>query len=106
MSKGYNKSYSTYLFTMLITAIQFICSHDNDFSRRDVLIETLKNADKHARFEERLTFLCECRRSDLYPKFIQFDDRKCVHSYLLSFIKDIDLRGGCLHSQVSRVLLI
>ena len=55
---------------MLITAIHFICSKENDFSRRDVLIETLKNANKHAKYQERLTFLCECRRSQIYPNFI------------------------------------
>ena len=55
---------------MLKEAISYICSNDNNFSRRDVLIETLKNAEKQARFDERLTFLCECRRSQVYPNFI------------------------------------
>ena len=71
MSIGYIFTHYKVILTMLITAIQFICSHGNNFSRIDVLIETLKNADKHARYDERLTFLCECRRSEIYPKFIQ-----------------------------------
>ena len=72
MSKGYNNTIYTITIIMLITAINFICSQDNNFSRRDVLIKTLKNAEKLARYDERLTFLCECRRSDIYPKFIQY----------------------------------
>ena len=30
------------ILTMLITVINYICSHENNFSRRDVLVETLK----------------------------------------------------------------
>ena len=56
---------------LLITTIRTICLHDNNFSRRDVLIQTIKNAEKQARYEERLSFLCECRRSKVYPKFNQ-----------------------------------
>ena len=70
MSTGYINTYLIVMITLLITAINFICFHDNNFSRRDALIETLKNADKLARYDERLTFLCECRRSEIYPKFI------------------------------------
>ena len=70
MSKGYIILRYKVILTMLITAIHFICSQDNDFSRRDALIGTFKNAEKLAKYEERLTFLCECCRSDIYPKFI------------------------------------
>ena len=74
------------MLTMLITAIHFIISQDNNFSRRDVLIRILKNADKHARFNERLTFLCECRRNAIYPRFIHSLVSPTVRLYI------------CLHS--------
>ena len=92
MSKGYI-NFSFIIYIMLIPAINFICSKDNNFSRRDVLIETLKNAEKLARYDERITFLCECCRSDIYPKFIhslgcgyfyrRLSHRKCHVSYCL-----------------------
>ena len=62
----------TFIITIMLSAtIRQLISHDNNFSRRDVLIKTLKNAEKQARYEERLTFLCECRRAKIYPRFIQ-----------------------------------
>ena len=38
-----------------------------------------------------------------YPVLITNMPIGSVYSYLLSFIVDIDLHGGCLHSKVSRV---
>ena len=68
MSKGY---YSLpIIIIMLISTIHKLCLQENNFSRRDVLVQTLKNAEKQARYEERQFFLCECRRSQLYPNFI------------------------------------
>ena len=69
MSTGYISLYI--IFIMLITTIRQICSQENNFSRRDVLIQTLKNVEKQARYEERLAFLFQCRRSRVFPKFIQ-----------------------------------
>ena len=69
MSTGYISLYI--IFIMLITTIRQICSQENNFSRRDVLIQTLKNVEKQARYEERLAFLCQCRRSRVFPMFIQ-----------------------------------
>ena len=71
MSKGYLNNFYIIFLTMLITAINTLCSKDNNFSRRDMLFETLKIADKQARNDERLTFLCERHRSRINPKFIQ-----------------------------------
>ena len=70
MSKGYNTSFLI-SFIMLISTIHKLCLQDNNFSRRDVLIQTLENAEKQARYEERLSFLCQCRRSQVYPNFIR-----------------------------------
>ena len=52
------------------TSIAYLQDIENDFNRREALVQTITNADKQAKTDERIRFLLECRRASVWPRFI------------------------------------
>ena len=40
------------------------------YNRREILVRLAKNSEKQAKTDERITFLTQCRKKSLIPKFI------------------------------------
>ena len=56
---------------MLKITFGLIQSSELDYNRRQTLIKTATNAEKIAKANERVKFLINCRRKNVFPKFLQ-----------------------------------
>ena len=56
---------------LLILVLRHLITINVTINLKEVLIKTIKNAEKQATTQERLTFLIQCRRNNLIPNFIK-----------------------------------
>ena len=56
---------------LFIQVLRHLIAVNVTINHKEVLIKTIKNAEKQATTQERLNFLIRCRRSDLTPNFIK-----------------------------------
>ena len=55
---------------LFIQVLQYLIAVNVNINLKEVLIKTIKNAEKQATTQERLHFLIQCRRQNLTPNFI------------------------------------
>ena len=56
---------------LFIQVLRHLIAVTVTFNHKEVLIKTIKNAEKQATTQERLNFLIQCRRNYLTPNFIK-----------------------------------
>ena len=56
---------------LFIQVLRHLIAVNISFNHKEVLIKTMKNAEKQATIQERLNFLIQCRRNNLTPNFIK-----------------------------------
>ena len=65
---------------MLIQQVlHYIKNAEPATSRREALVQTVINADKLAKIDTRISFLVQCRRAKVTPKFL----RGCINTTVL-----------------------
>ena len=56
---------------LFIQVLRHLIAVNVTINHREVLIKTIKNAEKQGTTQERLNFLLQCRRYNLTPNFIR-----------------------------------
>ena len=56
---------------LFIGVLRHLIAVNVTINHKEVLIKTIKNAEKQANTQERLNFLISCRRNDITPNFIK-----------------------------------
>ena len=79
---------------IIIMLIQQVLHHiifaEPSTSRRQALIQTVTNAEKQAKIDSRISFLVQCRRANVTPKFL----RNCISTITLGSSEGIKkIRG-------------